>query len=435
MSSEQVMEARDRSLAHLRSTLGDDAETVMAEARYGFISGLVKDVVRKPAIARMTFSDKIDRVLLNRWLGIPIFAAVMYGVFWLTFYLTPPMMDWIETGVGWLAGHAAGIGGWFGSFLSQGVIGGVGSVLVFVPPIFMLFALLAVLEDVGYLSRAAFVMDRLMHKIGLHGRSFVPMILGFGCNIPGIMATRTIDNEKDRLATILVTPFMSCGARLPIYILLAGAFFPGNQSLVVFSMYLIGIVVAMAMALVFRKTLFKGESGHFVMELPPYRVPRVKGVLIHMWERGKAFITRAGTVIFMVVVLIWLLDYLGALEPIGKAIAPVFSPAGFGYWPIAVGLIFGFLAKEVVVGTLGVLFVGAEEVGGLGPVIAFQLGMSSLAAFSLMVFTLLYVPCVAALGTIKQETGSWKWTLFAAAYTTALAWVVATLIYQVGRLF
>ncbi len=435
MSTLHILNARDRSLAHLRGALGDDAETVMAEARYGYISGLVKDVVKKPAIARMTYSDKIDRVLLNRWLGIPIFAAIMYGVFWLTFYLTPPMMDWIETGVGWLADYASGIGGWFGSFLSEGVIGGLGSVLVFVPPIFMLFAILAILEDVGYMARAAFVMDRLMHKIGLHGKSFVPMILGFGCNIPAIMATRTIDNEQDRLTTILVNPFMSCGARLPIYVLLAAAFFPRNQGLVVFSMYLIGIIVAIVMALVFRKTLFKGESGHFVMELPPYRAPRVKGVLIHMWERGKVFITRAGTLIFGAVLLIWLLNYVGALEPIGRAIAPIFGPCGFGYWPVAVGLIFGLLAKEVVVGTMGVLFVGAGEVGGLGSVIGFQLGLSSLAAFSLMVFTLLYVPCVAALGAIKQETNSWKWTLFAAAYTTVLAWIAATLIYQIGRLF
>jgi ferrous iron transport protein B len=429
------MDARDQSLAHLKNTMGDDAETVMAEARYGYISGLVKDVVKKPAIARMTFSDKIDKVLLNRWLGIPIFAAIMYGVFWLTFYLTPPMMDWIETGVGWLAEYAAGIGGWFGSFLSEGVIGGVGSVLVFVPPIFMLFILLAILEDVGYLSRAAFVMDRLMHKIGLHGRSFVPMILGFGCNIPAIMATRTIENENDRLTTILVNPFMSCGARLPIYVFLVAAFFPQHQGLVVFSLYVIGIIVAIVMAKLFRATLFKGESGHFVMELPPYRMPKVKGTLIHMWERGKVFIIRAGTIIFGVVVLIWLLNYVGALEPIGRAIAPIFGPCGFGYWPVAVGLIFGFLAKEVVIGTMGVLFIGAEEVGGLGSVIGFELGMGSLAAFSLMLFTLLYVPCVAALGAVKTETNSWKWTIFTAVYTTVLAWIVAMLVYQIGRLF
>lgn len=435
MDYEEIIEARDKSLSHLRKNIGDDAETVMAERRYGFISGLVKDVVKKPAIDRLTSSDKIDKVLINRWLGIPIFALVMYGVFWITFYLSPPMMGWIEEGLGWLGGYAGNIGGWFGSFLENAVIGGVGSVLIFVPPIFILFIALAILEDSGYLARAAFVMDRVMHKVGLHGRSFVPMILGFGCNIPGIMATRTIENEKDRITTILVNSFMSCGARLPIYVLIVAAFFPGNQGLVTFSIYMIGIILAILFALIFRKTLLKGESGHFVMELPPYRLPLIRGVLVHMWERGRVFIVRAGTIIFAVVVLIWALDYTGALEPMGKAIAPIFSPCGFGQWQAAVGLIFGFLAKEVVVGTMGVLFVGAEEVGGLGNVIGFQLGWTSLVAYGFMVFTLVYVPCVAALGTIKQETNSWKWTIFVAVYTTALAWVLAMLIYQIGRLF
>lgn len=435
VNTEQIKSARDKSLAHLRSMLGDDAETVIAEARYGFISGLIRDVLKKPALTRLTLSDQIDKVVLNRWLGIPIFLVIMYGVFWLTFNLTPPLMHWIETGMNWLAKQAASIGGWFGSFLSEGVIGGVGSVLVFIPPIFMLFMLLAILEDVGYLARAAFVMDRLMHRIKLHGRSFVPMILGFGCSVPAIMATRTIENEKDRLTTILVTPFMSCGARLPIYVLLAAAFFPHNQGLVVFGLYVIGIVVGIIMAFVLRRTILAGESSHFVMELPPYRRPLVKSVLLHTWERGKVFLMRAGTVIFGVAILIWLLKHVGALEPIGKAIAPIFKPCGFGHWQIATSLIFGFFAKEAIIGTLGVLFASAKEAAGLGSVIASQLGMSSLAAFSLMVFALLYIPCVATIGTIKQETNSWKWAAFAAAYTTALAWIVATLIYQIGTLF
>jgi len=436
LSSADIIAAKDKSLFHLRTIYGDDVETIIAESRYGYISGLVKEVVRKPPIDRLTVSDKIDKVIINRWLGIPIFAAVMYGVFWLTFTLSGPLMEWIETGFGWLAEQASGIDGWFGSFLADGIIGGVGSVLVFVPIIFLLFLAISILEDSGYLARAAFVMDRFMHRIGLHGRSFIPLLLGFGCNVPAIMACRTIDNEKDRITTILVNPLMSCGARLPIYVLLAAAFFPNNQGLVVWSMYLIGVVLAIVVAYIFRKRLLPGKSSHFVMELPPYRMPTVKGMTVHTWERGKLFLVRAGTIIFAVVVLVWFLDYVGAIEPIGRAIAPVFKPAGFGQWQAAVALAFGLLAKEVVVGTFGVLFAGAEALGGgLGNVLGFELGWSALTAFAFMVFCLVYVPCAAALATIKQETNSWKWTIFAGVYTTALAWLLAVLIYQIGSLF
>jgi len=433
MDSENVLRASEQSLAHLRSIYGDEAETVIADGRYGFISGLLKDVLKKPPIERITLSDKIDKVVINRWLGIPLFLAIMFGMFQFVFKLSVPFMDWIDAGFGSLAELASGIGGWGGSLLADGIIGGVGSVLIFIPPIFLLFIAIAVLEDCGYMARAAFVMDRLMHKVGLHGRSFIPMILGFGCNISGIMATRTIENPKDRLTTILINPFMSCGARLPIFVLLAAYFFAAHAGLVVFSMYIIGIIVAIIMALIFRKTLFRGVSGHFVMELPPYRAPTIKGVLLHMWERGRLFLRRAGTIIFGVVVLVWLLDYTGALEPIGNAIAPIFSPAGFGQWQAAVSLLFGFLAKEVVVGTMGTLF--AAEEGVLGGAIAAQLGWTPLIAFAFMVFCLLYVPCVAALGAIRGETNSWKWPLFSLFYTTAIAWVVATLIFQVGSLF
>ncbi|MDY6796035.1 MAG: ferrous iron transport protein B [Actinomycetota bacterium] len=436
MSSTEIIAARDESLAHLRTIYGDDVETIIAEFRYGYISGLVKEAVRKPPIDRLTVSDKIDSVLINRWLGTPIFAVVMYGVFWLTFTLSAPVMEWIETGFGWLADQASGIGGWFGSFLADGIIGGVGSVLVFVPIIFLLFLALSILEDSGYLVRAAFVMDRFMHKIGLHGRSFIPMLLGFGCNVPAIMATRAIDNEKDRITTILVNPLMSCGARLPIYVLLAAAFFPNNQGLVVWSMYLIGIALAIAVAYAFRKRLLPGQSSHFVMELPPYRPPTMRGVVVHSWERGKLFLIRAGTIIFAAVVLIWFLDYVGAIEPIGRAIAPIFKPCGFGQWQAAVALAFGLLAKEVVVGTFGVLFAGANALsGGLGNVLGFEMGWSALTAFAFMVFCLIYVPCAAALAAIKQETNSWKWTIFTGVYTTALAWLIAVLIFQIGGLF
>jgi len=434
LDSEQILHAKDESLAHLKRVYGDEAETVIADARYGFISGLLKDVLKKPAIDRLTLSDRIDKVVLNRWLGIPIFLAILYGLFQLTFTLSIPFMDWIDKGFGWLAEPASGISpAWLGSLISDGFIGGVGSVLVFVPVIFLLYIGLSILEDSGYLARAAFVMDRLMHRIGLHGRSFIPLMLGFGCNVPAIMATRTIENPKDRLTTILVTPLMSCGARLPIYALFAAAFFTAYQGLVVFSMYAIGITLAIIMAWIFRSRLVKGEGGHFVMELPPYRLPTIVGVLTHMWERGRVFLVRAGTIIFSVVVFIWLLEYLGALEPIGRAIAPVFTPAGFGQWQAAVTLIFGILAKEVVVGTFGILF--AVEEGALGETIATQLGWTPLIAYAFMAMSLIYVPCMAAIAIIKRETNSWKWPGFVIGYTLVLGWLVATLIYQIGRLF
>lgn len=416
---------------------------MIAGERYGFIGGLLKEALKKPAVEKLTISDRIDKVVVNRWLGIPIFLALMYGVFQFTFVLSGPLMDWIDAGFGWLAGQASGVGGWFGSFLADGVIGGVGSVLIFIPPIFLLFIALAILEDSGYLARAAFVMDRVMHKIGLHGRSFIPMLLGFGCNIPAIMACRTIENPKDRLTTILINPLMSCGARLPIYILLAAAFFTAYQGLVVFSMYAIGIILAIIMALVFRKWLLPGPSGHFVMELPPYRLPTITGVLVHMWERGRVFLIRAGTIIFGVVLLIWFLgsmpwgvEYGSAqswLGQIGSFIAPIFAPCGFGQWQASVGLIFGILAKEVVVGTFGTLFSVGEE--ALGTTIMAQLGWTPLIAYAFMAFCLIYVPCVGTIAIIKRETNSWKWTGFAVGYTMALGWIVAFLIYQVGSLF
>lgn len=443
MNREEILKVKDKSLAHLRAVLGDDAETIIADARYGFISGLLKDVLKKPPVERLTISDSIDRIVINRWLGIPLFLATMYGVFQFVFSLSAPLMDWTEGLFGWLGGYASGVSPeWLGSLLADGILGGVGAVLVFIPPIFLLFIAIAILEDCGYMARAAFVMDRVMHKIGLHGRSCIPMILGFGCNVPGIMACRTIENPRDRLTTILINPFMSCGARLPIFVLLAGAFFTANQGLVVFSMYIIGIIVAIIIALILRRGILKGPSGHFVMELPPYRLPTVTGVIVHVWERGRLFLIRAGTIILGVVVLVWLLsslpwgvEYASAeslIGRIGSFIAPIFAPAGFGQWQAAVSLVFGFLAKEVVVGTMGAIF--AVEEGMLGGAIAAELGWTPLIAFAFMVFCLLYVPCVATIGAIRSETNSWKWAGFAAVYTTAVAWMAATLIFQIGTL-
>jgi ferrous iron transport protein B len=444
VSSEEILKLRQESVAKLQSIYGGDADMVIADARYGFISGLLKDVLKKPPVERLSLSDKIDKIIVNRWLGIPIFLGLMYLVFQFVFTLSVPFMDWIDAFFGWLAGYAANISpDWLGSLVADGIIGGVGSVLVFVPPIFLLFIAISILEDSGYMARAAFVMDRLMHKIGLHGRSFIPMLLGFGCNIPGIMACRTIDNPKDRLTTMLVNPFMLCGARLPIFILLIAAFFPENQGIVMFSMYILGILIAILMAWIFRKTLLKGESGHFVMELPPYRLPTIVGVLTHMWERGKMFLQKAGTLILAAVIVIWFLssmpwgvEYASAdswIGHIGNFFAPVFAWAGFDQWQASASLIFGFLAKEVVIGAMGTMF--AVEEGLLGNVLATQLGWTPLIALSFMVFSLLYVPCVAALGAIRSETKSWKWAIFTAVYTTAVAWVMSVLVFQVGSLF
>lgn len=444
MASEEVLRAKDESISHLKGIYGDDAETVIADGRYGFISGLLKDVQKKPPIERLTLSDNIDKVVVNRWLGIPLFLALMYGAFQFVFVLSAPFMDWIDEFFGWLGGFAEGVSpDWLGSLLADGIIGGLGSVLIFIPPIFLLFFAIAILEDSGYMARAAFVMDRVMHKVGLHGRSFIPMILGFGCNIPGIMACRTIENPRDRTTTILINSFMSCGARLPIYVLLAGAFFTAHEGLVVFSMYIIGIIIAIIMALIFRKVILKGPSGHFVMELPPYRLPTIVGVLVHMWERGRLFLIKAGTIIFGVVVLVWLMssfpwgvEYASAeswIGQIGSFVAPIFAPAGFGQWQAAASLIFGFLAKEVVVGAMGVML--AVEEGILGEAIAAQLGWTPLTAYAFMVFCLLYIPCVASIGVIRSETNSWRWAGFAALYTTVIAWIAATLIYQIGSLF
>ncbi len=444
MSNEAILKLREEAAEKIKSVYGSDADMVIADARYGFISGLLKDVLKKPPIERVSLSDKIDKIIVNRWLGIPIFLGLMYLVFQFVFTVSVPFMDWIDAFFGWLGGYAANISpDWLGSLVADGIIGGVGSVLVFVPPIFLLFIAISILEDSGYMARAAFVMDRLMHKIGLHGRSFIPMLLGFGCNIPGIMACRTIENPKDRLTTMLINPFMLCGARLPIFVLLIGAFFPENQGVVMFSMYVLGILIAILMAWIFRKTILKGESGHFVMELPPYRVPTFVGVLTHMWERGKMFLRKAGTLILAAVVVIWFLssmpwgvEYASAdswMGQIGSFVSPVFAWAGFDQWQAAASLVFGFLAKEVVIGAMGTMF--AVEEGVLGDVLATQLGWTPLIALSFMVFCLLYVPCVAALGAIRGETKSWKWTGFTALYTTLVAWIMAVLVFQIGSLF
>lgn len=434
----------------------NDIETVIADSRYRYITGVVGKAVRKKAAStQLTLSDKIDKVVTNRILAIPLFLAVMFMVFKITFGAVGSFtIDWVDGLIngtvanavaGWL--EAAGTSEWINALIVNGIIGGVGSILVFVPQIMILFLFLSLLEDSGYMARAAFIMDRLLRKLGLSGKSFIPMIMGFGCSVPAIMSTRTLENEKDRKLTIILTPFMSCGARLPIYLLFASAFFSSNQDLVVFSIYLLGIVVAILSGVLLKKTIFKGDTAPFIMELPPYRIPTLKGLMIHMWDRAKGFIKKAGTVIFAAAVIVWVLQSFNftlqmvedpgdsVLGTIGRVIAVIFAPLGFGDWKSAVALITGFIAKESVVSTMGILHgVGevAEDTTALASVL--QGVFTPLSAYAFMAFTLLYMPCMAAFATIKREMNSWKWTLFTVGYQTGVAWIIAFLIFQVGRL-
>ena len=439
----------ERFLRKVQRDLGyDDLETLIAERRYGYIHGVCKECIKKRAgiEERINWSDQIDKVLTNKYLGIPIFLAFMVVTFQIVFGLGGPLADLIDALFGWFGGvvtsmlQSLGAPAWSISLFSDGIIAGIGSVLVFLPHILLLFLAIAVLEDSGYMARAAFVMDRLMHALGLHGKSFIPLIIGFGCNIPAIMATRTLESKKDRIITILVNPLMSCSARLPIYTLFAGAFFAQRQGLVVFSLYLLGIVLAIIMARTFKGLFFREEVAPLIMELPPYRLPTLKGVLLHMWERGRLFVRKAGTIIFAGVVVIWLLASLppgveyGSQESLigrlGSIFAPLLKPAGFGFWQAAVALLFGIVAKEVVVGTLGTLY-GVEEEGLKGILPHY---FTPLSAYAFMTMSLIYIPCIAAIATIKKET-NWRWTLLAVSYSLVLGWIIAVLIYQAGRLF
>jgi len=446
--ADRVLVQTGKSIHHLINILGEELEAIIAERRYGFISGLLKEVVsrRSTLEERLTVSDKIDQVVTNRFLGLPLFLLAMWAVFQFTFKLGDPLIGWVEAVFEGLGGLVTGWLGVLGasemlvSFVVDGIIGGVGSVLVFIPPIFLLFLALSFLEDSGYMARAAYIMDRFMHFLGLHGKSFLPLLIGFGCNVPAIMATRTLESKQDRLITILINPLMSCAARLPVYVLFAGAFFAAYQGWVIFSLYLLGIVLAVLVGKIFKTYLFKGGVAPFVMELPPYRLPTLKSVLIHMGQRGSSFIRKAGTIILGVVVLVWLLSNLplgveyasqeSVIGKIGSVLAPLLAPAGFGNWEAAAALIFGILAKEVVVGTLGVLY-GMDE-AGLSQAIAQH--WTPLSAYAFMVMTLIYVPCMAVIGAIRQETNSWGWTVFAIAYSLVLGWVMAVLVFQGGRL-
>jgi ferrous iron transport protein B len=484
------------ALVHLHKAHGEDVEALMADARYALASGLTREVLQKPELRKAEITEKIDRIVLNRFLGIPIFLGAMWLMFKLTFDLSSPFGDWLDGMISGPFRHwiEAGLGllgapDWTVSLALDGVVAGVGFVLVFVPVIFAMMFFITFLEGSGYMARAAFVMDRAMHAIGLHGKSFIPMLLGFGCNVPGIYATRTLENPRDKALTALLLPLMSCGARLPVYVLFAGVFF-ANSGTVIWSLYVMGIFLAILMGLIFKKTLFRGEAPMFIMELPPYRMPTLRSLLLHTWEKGKHFLVKAGTYILAVSVIVWFLlnlpwgveskrdSYLGQT---GAAIAPIFEPLGFGTWEASASLITGIIAKEIVVGTMGEIYAPGSEVAeeeGPEPTLGEDLkeivvsfggafkeaasnvvstfGVSSLAAgdeegatplktavggaftplsaYTFMVFVLLYMPCVVVAIVMRQEFGSWKWFGVAFLYQSGLAWTVAFVIYQGGTL-
>jgi len=459
-----ITSAVESACRRIRRDFGDAPEIVMADRRYGFISGACQEAVKATVEARHTMSDRIDAVVTNRVLGMAIFLGLMYLVFKLTFTLGEAPMGWVEGFFGWM-GEAvgslwpAGSESALRSLLVDGVIAGVGGVLVFLPNILLLFLAIAILEDSGYMARAAFIMDRLMHKIGLHGKSFIPMLIGFGCTVPAIMATRTLETRRDRLATMLVLPLMSCGARLPIYTLFIPAFFPKTwQAPVLWIIYLIGVALAILLAKLLRSTLFKGETAPFVMELPPYRMPTLKGTLIHVWERGWLFVRKAGTIIVAVSILLWvMMSYpqppesrlqgldeneaantqlaYSAAGRVGHALERVMKPIGFD-WKTSTAMIGAFAAKEVFVAQLGIIHSlgeSDEESEPLREVLKRE--YNPLQAFCIMLFCLISVPCMVSIAVLWRESGSWKWAALQLTGLTAIAYVLTLIVYQGGVLF
>lgn len=445
----ELLSIADAMHSHSNST---DNEMVLADALYDYIEDLVRSCYQRPRVKKLTITERIDRVVLHRFWALPIFAFFMFLMFWCTFgplgsllgggmeYLIQGLLaPAVRSGLG-----AVGAQDWIIGLVCDGVIGGVGGVLSFLPQIVILFFFLSVLEDTGYLARVAFIMDTLLRRIGLSGKSFVPMLMGFGCTTPAVMAARTMENEKDRRMTIMLTPFMSCGAKLPVYALVAGALFKEHQGLVVVSLYVLGILVGILAGFILKKTVFRGVSSGFVLELPTYRMPSFKGTVLNMWQKARDFITKAGTIIFLMSVVIWLLQNFtptlavaassadSILGVIGARIAPVFAPLGFSGWEQSVALLTGLVAKEAVVSTMSVLY-GAGDSAALSALIGTV--FTPLSGYAFLVFTLLYMPCMSAFATIRREMGGWRWAFGAAAFQTGLAYLAALAIFQVGSLF
>ena len=463
---DKLLEARDRAAARVLEETGDDAETAIMDAKYGFIHGALAEAEFQTGTKEDTYrwTHFIDNVLSNKYLGFPIFFLILFIMFQTTFTLGQYPMDWIEAGVAWL-------GEWIGtsmaegplrSMLIDGVIGGVGSVIVFLPQILILYFFISMMEDSGYMSRAAFIMDKLMHRMGLHGKSFIPLVMGFGCNVPAVMATRTIESRRSRLITMMILPFMSCSARLPIYIMIVGTFFAAQwRSWVMISLYAVGIAVSVIISRLFSRFVIPGEDTPFVMELPPYRWPTAKAIARHTWEKGKEYLKKMGGIILVASIIVWALSYFGPsasatigtaenmeqsyIGRMGQAIEPAFAPQGFN-WKLDVSLIAGVGAKEIVASTMGVLYSGDDSFGDddsfsedTGKYIRLRQQMSAdgltpLTAYAYLLFILLYFPCLATIVAIKNETGSWRWALFAAAYTTLVAWIISAAVVQGGQL-
>lgn len=464
-NAQAVSSAVARGEQLIKEETKEDCETAIMDAKYGFIHGALQEAGFAEGKKQDTYqmTHFLDAIITHKYLGFPLFFLFLYIMFQVTFSLGQYPMDWIDAGV-------AALGDWVSrsmpdgpvkAMLVDGVIGGVGAVIVFLPQILILYFFISFMEDSGYMARAAFIMDKLMHKMGLHGKSFIPLIMGFGCNVPAIMATRTIESRRSRLITMLVLPMMSCSARLPIYIMITGTFFALQyRSIIMLSLYAIGILMAVIISRLFSKYVIKGEDTPFVMELPPYRFPTSKAIIRHTWEKGKQYLKKMGGIILVASIIVWALGYFphndqldnqaqqeqSYIGRIGKAIEPVFRPQGFD-WKLDVGLLAGVGAKEIVASTMGVLYSNDSSVAESNDTdndtakytrLRHQMlsdGITPLAAYSYLLFVLLYFPCVATIAAIKNESGSWKWALFGALYTTALAWIVSAAVYQVGQLF
>ncbi len=461
-----IIEESEKEILRLETLFKEDSATLATDAKYGFVAGALKETmhvaeVREPSKSP---SERIDTLLTHKYLGFPMFLVFLWVMFQSTFSLGEIPKHWIDLLVAEIGSKltTALPSGPARDLLVDGIINGVGSIIVFLPNILILFFFISLMEDSGYMARAAFIMDKLMHKIGLHGQSFIPLIMGFGCNVPAIMVTRTLKDRNDRLLTMLINPFMSCSARLPVYILIAGAIFPDHAGSVIFGLYITGIVLAILISLVFKRFLFKSQEAPFVMELPPYRMPTHSVILSHMWEKGKQYLSKMGGIILIAVILIWTLEYFpggNKLSPderlqnsyiaqIGRAIEPAIAPLGFD-WRMGVSLITGAAAKEVVVSTMGVLFGSnhyherrnAKPLGVQLQQATYQNGpregqklFTPVAGISFLLFILIYMPCIAVVATVNRESGSWKWALFLITYTTALAWLLSFTVFQIGSL-
>ena len=462
---QDLTNARDTASARVKEETGNDSETAIMDAKYGFINGALKEAQFKTGTKEDTYrtTHLIDSVLSHKYLGFPIFFLLLFLMFDTTFVLGQYPMDWIDSFVGCLGDMVGATmpDGPLRSMLVDGVIGGVGAVIVFLPQILILYFFISLMEDSGYMARAAFIMDKLMHKMGLHGKSFIPLVMGFGCNVPAVMATRTIESRRSRLITMMVLPFMSCSARLPIYIMIAGTFFSLQyRSWVMISLYAVGILMAVIVSKIFSTFVIKGEDTPFVMELPPYRWPTAKALWRHTWEKGKEYLKKMGGIILVASIIVWALEYFphndeltqqqqqeqSYIGRVGKAIEPIFTPQGFN-WKLDVSLMAGVGAKEIVASTIGVLYSGDDSFADDDSFsddtekytrlrqLMLQEGITPLAAYAYLIFILLYFPCIATIAAIKNETGSWRWALFAAVYTTVVAWIVSAGVYQIGNLF